>query len=180
VTVRKTDLLSMFDYLAWLREQILSAAGELSTEDFVSTEAVTARDLRATLVHVVDVEASWRARLRATTDPQAHQPELDPLAYPTAGAVAAHWREDAAETRQWLTELTDEELAADSPVEGRTGYPLAAYLVHVVIHGIMECEDAYVLLRRAGHAPGTIGFLDFWDSRVGGDGNDGDGIDGDG
>src|SRR3954447_133595 len=111
--MRKSELLTLFDYLAWLREQVMAAAGELATDDFTSNEAVTARDLRATLVHVIDVEASWRARLKAATaDPTAHPTELDPIAYPSADAVVAHWRADAAETRSWLLELTDDELAA--------------------------------------------------------------------
>jgi uncharacterized damage-inducible protein DinB len=165
--MRTTDLLTLFDYLAWLREQVMAAAGELPTDDFTSNEAVTPRDLRATLVHVIDVEASWRARLKAaTSDPTAHATELDPLAYPSADAVATHWRADAAETRRWLSELTDEELAVDSPVEDRVGYPLWAYLLHVVLHGIEECEDATVLLRQAGHPRAGSGFLDFWDSRL--------------
>jgi uncharacterized damage-inducible protein DinB len=165
--MRKTELLTMFDYLAWVRERILTAAAELPVEEFVAADAVTPRDLRATLVHIIDVEASWRSRLAAgSSDPQAHPSELDPLDYPTAEAVAAHWRRDAAETRAWLSQLTEEELAADSPVEDRVDYPLAAYLMHVAIHGIEECEDATVLLTRAGQAPSSLGFLDFWDSRM--------------
>src|SRR6476469_2516998 len=88
----------------------------------------------------------------ATSDATAHPTELDPLAYPSVDAVARHWRSASAETRRWLSELTDDELAADSPVEDRVAYPLLAYLLHVVLHGIEECEDATVLLRRAGHA----------------------------
>jgi uncharacterized damage-inducible protein DinB len=165
--MRKTELLTLFDYLAWLREQIVAATGELATEEFISPETVTARDLRGTLVHLIDVEASWRSRLEAaTSDPSVHPTELDPLAYSTADAVATHWRADAAETRRWLAELTDAELAADSPVEDRAGYPLWVYLAHVVMHGIEECEDANVLVRRAGHAPAALGFLDFWDTQL--------------
>src|SRR6476469_3356394 len=102
----------------------------------------------------------------ATSDATAHPTELDPLAYPSADAVARHSRSDSAGTRRWLSELTDDELAADSPVEDRVGYPLWAYLLHVVLHGIEECEDATVLLRRADHARAGSGFLDFWDSRI--------------
>ena len=64
-------------------------------------------------------------------------------------------------------ELTDESLAADDPVEDRTGYPQWVYLAHIATHGIQECTDAAALLTRAGHFPGTLGFLDFWDSRPG-------------
>src|SRR4051794_15139420 len=111
--MRKTELLTLFDYLAWLREQIVAAARELPTEEFISAETVTARDLRGTLVHLIDVEASWRSRLTAaTSEPSAHPAELDPLEYANADAVATHWRADAAENRPWLSGLTDQGLAA--------------------------------------------------------------------
>ena len=164
--MRVADIEILFDYLFWVRDRVLAAAAELDDEAFAGRETVTTRDLRATLVHELDVESSWRERLRAveTAEP-APETELHAADYASVEELAAHWRRDETETRRYLAGLTDEQLAVDSPVEDRTGYPLSAYLTHVVMHGIQECGDAAVLLRRADHPTGTLGFLDYWDWR---------------
>jgi uncharacterized damage-inducible protein DinB len=164
--VRVADIETLFDYLFWVRDRILAAAAELDDEAFAATETVTTRDLRATLVHELDVESSWRERLRVIgTGEAAPETELHADDYASLEELAAHWRRDENETRRYLAALTDEELAVDSPVEDRTGYPLSVYLTHVVMHGIQECADAAVLVRQAGHPSDTLGFLDYWDWR---------------
>jgi uncharacterized damage-inducible protein DinB len=157
--VRSSEIQALVGYLYWLRDRVLTAADQAGVEAFRAVRPGASRDLRATLVHELDVETSWRRRLMG-----ADETDLDPADYPTLDAIADDWRRDEAEMRRWLASLTDEELASPPPHETNPSFPLWYYLVHTVSHGIQELEEAVVLLGPSGHAPTDLGFLDYADS----------------
>jgi uncharacterized damage-inducible protein DinB len=159
--VRSAEILDLFGYLYWIRDRVLAAAAEAGPDALRSTHAGSAKDLRATLVHELDVESGWRARLSGT-----EEIDLDPADFPTIGAIAEHWQRDEIEMRRWLATLTDEMLAAPPPREANQSFPLWYYLVHVVSHGIQELEEAVVLLGVSGQAPRDLGFLDYADTTL--------------
>ena len=167
--MRATDITSLFDYLYWLRDRTLAAAQTLPPDVFISSDTVTTRDLRGTLVHELDVEWSWRVRLTGAP-PEAWGPdvELKPADYATVDQLAKHWRRDEAEMRSWLATLSDEALAEPSNAEASKGFPLWFYLMHMFSHGMQQFSDAAVLLTRAGASPGDIEFLDYADVLVSG------------
>ena len=159
--MRTSDATTLFDYLYWARDTILAAAANLDNAAFTSPETVTNRDLRDTLVHELDVQWSWRERLRGA-DWEAWGPdaELRGGDYPTLESVAEHWRRDEAEMRAWLSSLSDPDLD-EPPVRDEDTLPLWFYVMHLISHGIQQFSEAAVLLTRAGHSPGDIGFLEF-------------------
>jgi uncharacterized damage-inducible protein DinB len=159
--MQKADVDVLVDYLYWMRDRILTAAEKLEHAWFVSPETVTTRDLRATLVHELDVEWSWRERLRgASAESWDSTAELKPQDYPSLEAVAEHWRRDEAEMRSWIDGLTDADLTSPPP-GAEDQYPLWYYVMHLVSHATQQLSDAAVLLTRAGRSPGDIGFLEF-------------------
>jgi uncharacterized damage-inducible protein DinB len=155
--MRADDVRVLFDYLYWLRDRVLAAAAGLSFDELAASDVVTTRNLRATLVHELDVQWSWRERLR--TGSFGPEPDLNPDDYPTADSITDHWRRDELEMRQWVTGLTNEQLATPPP--GDNPLPLWYYVIHLVSHAIQQFSDAAVLLTQAGHSPGDIGFLEF-------------------
>lgn len=161
--MQRSELIVLVDYLYWLRDRIVEAAAELPAGAFTASETVTTRDLRATLVHELDVEWSWRERLRSGRFPDAD--DLDPKAYPDLDALVDHWRRDEDEMRAWLDGLTDEQLSAPSPSERRS-LPLWYFVMHLVTHGIQQLSEAAVQLTHDGQSPGEIGFLEFVKDRV--------------
>jgi uncharacterized damage-inducible protein DinB len=159
--VRNTEIRVLFGYLYWIRDRVLRAVAEAGPNAFGSTRPGSPRDLLATLVHELDVESGWRARLSG-----GEEIDLDPEDYPTIGAIAEHWQRDEAEMRRWLATLTDEALAAPPPREADQSFPLWYYLMHVVSHGIQELEEAVVLLGVSGQSPRDLGFLDYADTTI--------------
>lgn len=156
------DIASLYEYLYWLRDRALSKAAELTTQEFLDPATVAYRDLRSTLVHELDVERSWRLRLQGAPK-EAWDVVLASTDYPDPGAIAEHWQREEAETLAWLIDLDDLELAAPATANSLEGFPLSTYLVHVVMHGMESLSAAAILLHRAGHSMGDVGFLDFVD-----------------
>ena len=166
VPMRTSEATTLFDYLYWMRDTVLRATAELDGAAFTDSETVTNRDLRATLVHELDVQWSWRERLRgADWEEWGEAAELRGDDYPTVTAVAEHWDRDERETRAWLAGLTDDDLDRPPVRDEDQGQPLWVFVMHLVSHGIQQFSEAAVLLTRAGHSPGDIGFLEFIKAR---------------
>lgn len=159
--MRTSEAAKLFDYLYWIRDTVLGAASALDPDEFPSTETVTTRDLRATLVHELDVQWSWRERLKgADWEEWGEDAELTADDYPTVEPIRDHWHRDEVEMRAWLASLTDADLDA-SPPRDEDVLPLWYYVMHLVSHGIQQFSEAAVLLTRAGHSPGDIGYLEY-------------------
>jgi uncharacterized damage-inducible protein DinB len=164
--VATPDIVALFEFLYWQRDRALAMATELPPAAFVDPEPTVYRDLRSTLVHELDVERSWRLRLQGQPN-AVWDVTLDAADYPDVATLADAWQREEADALVWLTDLTDEALGTPVAANGLEGYPLATYLVHVVMHGIESISAAAILLHRTGHSIGDVGFLDFADASGG-------------
>lgn len=158
--MRKAELLTLINHMYWVNGRLLDAAGRLGTAAFLGAAGGTTRDLRATLVHELDVEWSWRLNLQGRFDED--EEELRPENYPDVRTLHEHWRRDEAEMRAWLESLTDERLEARTTSRlSRDRRPMWQYLMHIVLHAAQQQADAATLLTAAGESPGEIGFGEF-------------------
>ncbi|MBA2634719.1 MAG: DinB family protein [Chloroflexi bacterium] len=154
----------LFDYVYWMRDRILAATSNLTPEQFRSSETVATRDLRATLVHELDVESSWRERLSNAPEAGAASVELAPDDFASLEALEARWRQEESVMRAWLSSLSDDTLAAPpvgQPPDLPRPLPLSDYLTHLVGHAVEEFTEAALLLTRLGHSPDGIEFLKY-------------------
>jgi uncharacterized damage-inducible protein DinB len=102
------DIVDLFDYMYWVNHRLLTAAARLTKAQFTAHTDVTTRDLRATFVHELDVEWSWRLSLQGRTFAELEaEGELRPEDYPNLAALRDHWDRDEAEMREWLASMTD-------------------------------------------------------------------------
>jgi uncharacterized damage-inducible protein DinB len=153
----------LFDYLYWARDRVLGAAATLG-DGFAETPVVGTRDLRGTLAHEIDVEMSWRARLRGEpAEAWGAEAEIKPEHVPTIEAVRERWTIEEAAMRSWLAGLAPGDLEASISANGLEGYSLSMYLLHVVEHGVMELADAAAILTATGRSTGDLGVLDALD-----------------
>ncbi len=161
--MRTVDISALFDFTYWADRQILHAAAAIPDEDFTRPVAITYRDLRGTLVHTLDVEMSWRRRLRGEPK-EIWDASLSVDDYPTADALAEHWARDETEMRAWLATLSDAELSAIQDLGNADRFPLWYYLVHIVTHSEQQRRDAQLILRHLDHEPPDLEFLYYADS----------------
>jgi uncharacterized damage-inducible protein DinB len=168
--MNNSDVTLLFDHLYWVRDRILEAA-DAPRVPFTDPAPPTIRDLRATLVHELDVEWSWRERLSAE-DRTAFPPgdvELAPEDFTALADLRARWVLDEAEMRRWIAGLSDAELERPCRVEAQGSHPFWFHLQHLYSHGLQQFADAAVLLTRAGRSPGELDYLDYVrDRQVGG------------
>jgi uncharacterized damage-inducible protein DinB len=164
--MRPADIAALFDHLYWIRERVLDAADDPSIA-LQAPSTGTLRNLRATLVHELDVEWSWRVRL-AAADRTTFSPddeELNPTDFPDIGAVRDRWDADEVEMRAWLA--TRDAGALDGPCRTESsgpGHPFWFHLQHLYSHAIQQLADAATALTAAGRSPGELDFLDFVES----------------
>jgi uncharacterized damage-inducible protein DinB len=162
--MRSTDIATQFEFLYWLRDRAIAKTLELRPDEFLDRSTVAYRDLRSTLVHELDVERSWRLRLQGAPK-GAWDVTLAASDYRDVAAIATDWQREEAETLAWVADLSDDDVAASITANGLEGFPLSTYLIHVVMHGVESLSAAAILLHRAGHSMGDVGFLDFVDAR---------------
>jgi uncharacterized damage-inducible protein DinB len=161
--MRKVDIEALLDFTYWADRKILEASSEIPEVALARPASITYRDLRGTLVHTLDVEMSWRRRLRG--EPKtAWDTSLSVDDYPTVAALAARWAQDEAEMRSWIQGLTDADLVAIQDLGDGDRFPLWFYLVHIVTHSEQQRRDAQLILRQLGHEPPDLEFLYYADS----------------
>jgi uncharacterized damage-inducible protein DinB len=153
----------MVEHLWWTNRRLLDAAQRLPDSAWTADQHLTQRGLRATLVHELDVEWSWRLALEGRPESEwGEAAELRPEDFATITGLRERWTAESAALRTWLETLSDEDLAAEAhPGLSSRPLPLWMFVEHLVSHGAQQAADAATILSAAGASPGDIGFLEY-------------------
>jgi uncharacterized damage-inducible protein DinB len=162
--MRASDLRELYEYNCWMNARILDAAASVTDEQFVAPTDLTPRGLQDNLVHILDVEWSWRERARGLP-PEVWEVEMQPDDFPDVEALRARWREESAIMRDYLDSLSDEDLAGPARLREDRDVPLWQILLHAINHGTLARVEAAVLLTHYSQSPGDLDYLDFADPR---------------
>ena len=161
--MRTVDIETLFDFTYWANRQVLAVAAAIPVEEFRRPVSITYRNLRDTLVHALDVELSWRKRLRGEPK-DVWDVSLSFDDYPTARELGEHWSRDETEMRGWVASLSNRDLTEIVDLGNADRFPLWYYLVHIVTHSEQQRRDAQIILESLGHPPPDLEFLHYADS----------------
>ena len=153
----------MVEHLWWTNRRLLDAAQRLPETAWTAEQHLTERSLRATLVHELDVEWSWRLALEGRPESEWNEAaELSSDDFATVAELRNRWTVESNALRAWVGALSEADLAADAhPGLSSRPLPLWMFVEHLISHGAQQAADAATILTAAGASPGDIGFLEY-------------------
>jgi uncharacterized damage-inducible protein DinB len=159
--MNQSDVVFLFEYNYRANQRILSTAGRISMEQFILTTPFPRGNLRNTLIHILDAEYGWRVLLTEGRE----VPDLEPADFPSVAAIQARWEEEEAAMRNYLAQLTDDNVRAVvqyTNVEGKRRERATWHgLFQVINHGTQHRSEAAAMLTDFSQSPGNLDFTVF-------------------
>ncbi len=153
---------ALYAYNAWANDRILNTAARLDPTDFVAEHAATG-SLRDILAHTAWAQWIWLERWRSAS-PRGRWDAAD---IPDLVSLQSRWANIESETARYLAALDVSELDRVVSYVNFAGepwrYPLWQMLLHQVNHATQHRSEAALLLTAAGHSPGDLDFLIYFD-----------------
>ena len=153
---------ALYAYNAWANTRILDTAALLDRDAF-PVEHAGAGSPRDILAHTAGAQWLWLQRWQGASP----QERWDPEDFADLAPLRARWEEIEAETARYLATLEAHDLDRVISYVNSAGetwrYPLWQQMVHQVNHATQHRSEAALLLTAAGHSPGNLDFLIYFD-----------------
>jgi len=157
--MKKSEILTLYQYNIWANERILNAASNLTTEQFLAPASFSHGGLRDTLVHTLFAEWIWRQRWEGRSPIEW----LTPEDFPTFDSLRSKWAKEEKALMAFVENVSESDL--DSTVRySRMGgeqheNTLWHLMVHLVNHGTQHRSEAAAILTEYRYSPGDIDFI---------------------
>jgi uncharacterized damage-inducible protein DinB len=158
------QLRKFYEYLHWANDRAISAARELSTEEYTRDFGISFKSVHGTLSHMLGAEWIWLERW------QGRSPTALPggANWTTLAEVEAAWQPVRAGQLSYLDGITDADLDARLEyrnIAGQTkSYGRGDILLHVVNHATLHRGQLVSLLRQLGRTPPQTDYSFFLDA----------------
>lgn len=145
---------TLFSYHYGMFEQVWDCVTGLSVEQFVAESDYSLGSVRNHLVHCLNVDERWLARLQGGDLP----PILEEATYPDQAVVRGLWETVWIKVLNYVNSLTEADLSQMVRVEFPGSYPSPKplprwlYLTHVVNHGTDHRAQILARLHELGGA----------------------------
>jgi uncharacterized damage-inducible protein DinB len=161
--MNQNDILTLFDYNYWATTRVLSAAANLTPDQFTAPAGLSHGSVRGALAHTLIAEIVWRLRCAEGISLAALPADSD---FPTIDVLRERWHDEEQKMRTYLKSLTDAALNQTVHYKTTKGVPyenvLWNLLAHVINHGTQFRSEAAVALTAYGHSPGDLDLLAFF------------------
>ncbi len=152
-----------YECSAWATGRILDTVARLDRDQFLA-EHNGAGSMRDILVHTAWAQWVWLERWRGSSPAG----RWDPAEFPDVATLRAAWTNLNADTADYLAGLSDADLDRIVTYVNSAGepwsYPRWQMLLHQVNHATQHRSEVALLLTQAGHSPGDLDFLRYFDA----------------
>jgi len=157
--MKKSEILTLYQYNTWANARILNAASNVTPEQFLAPAPFSHSGLRGTLVHTLFAEWIWRQRW------EGHSPTewLTPEDFPTFDSLRSRWITEEKALTAFVENINEPDLDSTIRYSRMGGEPrkntLWHLMVHLVNHGTQHRSEAAAMLTEFGYSPGDIDFI---------------------
>jgi uncharacterized damage-inducible protein DinB len=157
--MRVDEVTLLYDYNYSANQRILACAGQLDPAQLEQVLLEGLGSVRAILTHALGAERLWLRRWRG----DAPVGMLRPDEVPSLADLAALWRDEERQMRDFIADLRDDDLdrvVAYTNLRGdQLSERLDRMLLHLVHHGTQHRSEVAALLTALGHSPGELDLI---------------------
>lgn len=160
-------LLDLLRYHEWANSRILATIAQVAPEALTAPAALDHGTAWQTLLHLVDVEWSWRLIAQGEPTP-AMLWEIETLA--DLPQLTTFWHGEQATLRAYIQSLDTAALQANvefGAVEAPQRAKRGQILLHLLNHSTQHRTELARYLTDRGHSPGDLDLLDLLMGKVG-------------